>query len=49
MKPQLPQFPSDVFIAGDAASGASLVVRALASGLSAAEKALAFLRRADWL
>lgn len=47
MKPQLPQFPADVFIAGDAASGASLVVRALASGLSAAEKALASLRRAD--
>ncbi len=37
LKPQLPQFPSNVFVAGDAASGASLVVRAIASGRKAAE------------
>ncbi len=36
LRPQLPQFPSNVFVAGDAASGPSLVVRAMASGLSAA-------------
>ena len=32
IKPQQPQFPDNVFVAGDAASGASLVVRAIASG-----------------
>ena len=37
LKPQLPQFPSNVFVAGDAASGASLVVRAIASGRKAAD------------
>lgn len=32
IKPQQPNFPENVFVAGDAASGASLVVRAIASG-----------------
>lgn len=32
LKPQLPALPSNVFVAGDAANGASLVVRAMASG-----------------
>lgn len=32
IKPQQPQFADNVFVAGDAASGASLVVRAIASG-----------------
>lgn len=32
IKPEQPTFPSNVFVAGDAASGASLVVRAIASG-----------------
>ena len=32
LKAQLPQFAPNVFVAGDAASGASLVVRAMASG-----------------
>lgn len=32
IKPEQPAFPSNVFVAGDAASGASLVVRAIASG-----------------
>ncbi len=32
LKPQQPKFPEGVFLAGDAASGASLVVRAIASG-----------------
>ncbi len=32
LKPQHPDMPANVFFAGDAASGASLVVRALASG-----------------
>ncbi len=37
IKPQQPQFPANVFVAGDAASGASLVVRAIASGRKTAE------------
>ena len=38
MKPAKDQFPANVFVAGDAASGASLVVRAMASGKEVAEK-----------
>ncbi len=38
LRPELPKFPSNVFVAGDAASGASLVVRAMASGKDAALK-----------
>ncbi len=38
LKPEQPQFASNVFLAGDAASGASLVVRAMASGRDAAKK-----------
>lgn len=38
LKPQHPQLPENVFVAGDAASGASLVVRALASGKEIAEE-----------
>ena len=37
LKPQQPQFADNVFVAGDAASGASLVVRAIASGRKAAQ------------
>ena len=43
IKPQLPQFAPNVFVAGDAASGASLVVRAMASGRDAALRADKFL------
>lgn len=32
LKPEQPEFPKNVFIAGDAATGASLVVRAMAEG-----------------
>ncbi|MCD8211213.1 MAG: glutamate synthase subunit beta [Prevotella sp.] len=38
LRPELPKFPNNVFVAGDAASGASLVVRAMASGKDAALK-----------
>lgn len=38
LKPQQPQFPPHVFVAGDAAHGASLVVRAIADGRKVAEK-----------
>ena len=36
LKPKLPEFASNVFVAGDVSSGASLVVRAMASGRNAA-------------
>ena len=36
LKPEQPVFAENVFIAGDAATGASLVVRAMASGRTAA-------------
>lgn len=44
-KPEHPEYPSNVFICGDAANGPSLVVRALASGRDAAEKVDCFLSR----
>lgn len=43
IKPQQPEFPANVFVAGDAASGASLVVRAIASGRKTAEAVDKFL------
>lgn len=45
LKPEHPKFADNVFVAGDAASGASLVVRAMASGRSVAEKVDFFLRK----
>ena len=45
LKPQLPTFPSNVFVCGDAANGASLVVRAMASGKEAAKKVEALLNK----
>ena len=44
LKPEHPEYPENVFVCGDAANGASLVVRAIASGLQAAEKVHAFLQ-----
>lgn len=38
LKPEQPAFPANVFVAGDAASGASLVVRAIASGRQVAKQ-----------
>ncbi len=43
LKPQHPEYPENVFLCGDAANGASLVVRAMASGKEAAKKVDAFL------
>ena len=37
LKPEHPQYPDNVFICGDAANGASLVVRAIASGRKTAQ------------
>lgn len=45
LRPQQPEFPANVFVAGDAASGASLVVRAMASGRDVARKVDAFIRK----
>ena len=36
LKPQQPELPGNVFVAGDAATGASLVVRCIAAGRQAA-------------
>ncbi len=44
LKQQLPELPENVFVAGDAASGASLVVRAIASGRDVANKVEKFLK-----
>ena len=38
LKPQHPQYADNVFVCGDAESGASLVVRAMASGIRIATK-----------
>lgn len=43
LKPELPKFADNVFVAGDAANGASLVVRAMASGRSVAAQVDKFL------
>ena len=45
IKPQQPKFPANVFVAGDAASGASLVVRAIASGRKTADAVDAFFKK----
>ena len=45
LRPQQPEFPANVFVAGDAASGASLVVRALASGRKVAAEVDSYLRK----
>jgi glutamate synthase (NADPH/NADH) small chain len=38
LKPEHPQYPANVFVCGDAKNGASLVVRAMASGIETARK-----------
>ena len=43
LKPEHPAYPQNVFVCGDAANGASLVVRAMASGKQAAVKVNNFL------
>ena len=45
LKPEHPEYPANVFVCGDAANGASLVVRAIASGKQTAEKINAFLKK----
>ena len=43
LKPEHPEYPKNVFVCGDSANGASLVVRALASGRQTAQKVDAYL------
>ena len=45
LKPEHPQYPDHVFVCGDAHSGASLVVRAMASGLETAKKVNEYLTK----
>ncbi|MDO4311442.1 MAG: glutamate synthase subunit beta, partial [Prevotella sp.] len=47
LKPQLPQFAPNVFTAGDAATGASLVVRAMSGGRKAAEEVERYINRSE--
>ena len=44
LKPEHPEYPENVFVCGDAANGASLVVRAIASGLQTAKRVHSFLQ-----
>ena len=43
LKPEHPEYPKNVFVCGDSANGASLVVRAMASGIDTARRVHAFL------
>ena len=43
LKPEHPEYPKNVFVCGDAANGASLVVRAMASGRQTAQKVNKYL------
>lgn len=45
LKPQQPEFAQNVFVCGDAANGASLVVRAMASGRDTAKRVDEFLNK----
>ena len=45
LKPQHPDYPENVFVCGDALNGASLVVRAMASGRDAAQRWIATCSR----
>jgi glutamate synthase (NADPH/NADH) small chain len=45
LKPEHPEYPKNVFVCGDSANGASLVVRAMASGRQIAKKVDTFLSK----
>ena len=45
LRPEHPEYPANVFIAGDAKSGASLVVRAIASGRQVADEVDKYLNK----
>ena len=45
LKPEHPEYPEHVFVCGDAANGASLVVRAMASGIQTAARVHDYLSK----
>ena len=45
LKPEHPTYPENVFVCGDAQNGATLVVRAMASGLDAARRVAKYLSK----
>ena len=45
LKPEHPEYPENVFVCGDSANGASLVVRAMASGIETAKKVNDYLTK----
>ena len=45
LKPEHPDYPKNVFVCGDAKNGASLVVRAIASGIETARKVNEYLAK----
>lgn len=45
LKPEHPEYPENVFVCGDSANGASLVVRAMASGIETAKKVNEYLTK----
>ena len=45
LKPEHPEYPSNVFVCGDAKNGASLVVRAMASGIDTAKRVNEYLTK----
>ena len=45
LKPEHPQYPENVFVCGDAKNGASLVVRAMASGRQTAKEVNEYMKR----
>ena len=45
LKPEHPEYPENVFVCGDATNGASLVVRAIASGLQTAKRVNEYLSK----
>ena len=45
LKPEHPEYPKNVFVCGDSLNGASLVVRAIASGKQTAAKVNKYLSK----
>ena len=45
LKPEHPEYPENVFVCGDSANGASLVVRAMASGIQTAKAVDSYLTK----
>ena len=45
LKPEHPEYPENVFVCGDAQNGASLVVRAMASGIETAKRVNEYLSK----